>query len=202
MTKNNTAKPTKTRTKKIQNPEPPNSDNEYPCLKVTASQVFPVKEPTGKTVALARCLLNDQLQLTHLRIVEGVNGLFVSYPNDSSYKNEYKCVYYPVTRALRDHIEEVLLAQYNELTNKVDPMIYCPKCGALHEVQPVQYKLEDEVESFSTEGYETMGEGENTIISIPSAHIEAGPCNSDRYLMDYDVKACSCPKCKATFYIE
>jgi stage V sporulation protein G len=104
---------------KKQNPNPPNADNEYPCLKVTASQVFIIQEPTGKTVALARCLLNDQLQLTHLRIVEGVNGLFVSYPNDSSYKSdEYKCVYYPVTRALRDHIEEVLLAQYKELTKR------------------------------------------------------------------------------------
>lgn len=105
--------------KKTQNPEPPNADNEYPCLKVTASQVFPLSEPTGKTVALARCLLNDQLQLTGLRIVIGVNGLFVSYPNDTSYKSdEYKCIYYPVTRALRDHIEEILLAQYKELTQK------------------------------------------------------------------------------------
>ena len=81
-------------------------------------------------------------------------------------------------------------------------MIYCPKCGHQHEVSPIQYKLENEVESFSTNGYLTSGEGENTIVTLPAAHIEAGPYNGDRFLMDYDVKACSCPNCKATFYIE
>ena len=84
-------------------------------------------------------------------------------------------------------------------------MIYCPKCGCLHEVSPIQYKLENEVEAFPpclTKDYQTTGKDENTIVTLPAAHIEAGPYNGDRFLMDYDVKACSCPNCKATFYIE
>lgn len=104
---------------KKQNPNPPNTDNEYPCLKITASQVFPIQEPTGKTVAFARCTLNEQLVLTGLRIVNGMNGLFVSYPNDPSYKgDDFRSIFYPVTKELRNHIEEVLLAQYTELTQK------------------------------------------------------------------------------------
>lgn len=107
--------------KKTQNPEPPNADNEYACLKITTSQVFPLSEPTGKTVAFARCLLNDQFQVTGLRILMGTRGLFVSYPNDPSYKGEdYRSLCYPVTKELRDHIEEVLLAQYTELIQKED----------------------------------------------------------------------------------
>ena len=95
---------------------PPNADNEYPCLKITSSQVFPLREPTGKTVALARILLNEQLQLTGLRIVNGVNGLFVSYPNDPSYKgDDYRSIYYPVTRELREHIENTLIEKYQEM---------------------------------------------------------------------------------------
>ena len=95
---------------------PPNTDNEYPCLKITSSQVFPLREPTGKTVALARCLLNDQIQLTGLRIVNGVNGLFVSYPNDPAYKgDDYRSIFYPITKELRTHIEDTLIAQYNEM---------------------------------------------------------------------------------------
>lgn len=104
---------------KKQDPNPPNTDNEYPCLKITASQVFPIQEPTGKTVAFARCTLNEQLVLTGLRILMGTHGLFVSYPNDPSYKGEdYRSLCYPVTKELRNHIEEVLLAQYTELTQK------------------------------------------------------------------------------------
>lgn len=84
-------------------------------MKVTQCQVYPLREPQGKTKALARVLLNDELQLTGLRVIEGANGLFVSYPNDPNYKGEdYRSLYYPVTRALRDRIEEVILAKFGQ----------------------------------------------------------------------------------------
>lgn len=84
-------------------------------LEVTHAQVYPLKESTSKTRAMARVVLNDQLQLTGLRIVDGANGLFVSYPNDPGYKGEdYRSVYYPITRDLREHIEEVLLQKYQD----------------------------------------------------------------------------------------
>ncbi|NLB64478.1 MAG: stage V sporulation protein K [Fibrobacter sp.] len=86
-------------------------------LEVTHAQVYPLKESTNKTRAMARVVLNDQLQLTGLRVVDGSNGLFVSYPNDPGYKGEdYRSIYYPITRDLREHIEEVLLQKYHELT--------------------------------------------------------------------------------------
>lgn len=84
-------------------------------LAVTQCQVYPLKEAIGKTRAFARVVLNDQLQLTGLRIMDGSMGLFVSYPNDPSYKGEdYRSVFYPITRELREHIEEVVLAEYNK----------------------------------------------------------------------------------------
>jgi stage V sporulation protein G len=112
---------TKVRVKGAQSPvskalNPPNSDGEYPQLKISSSQVFPVREPTGKTVAFARCTLCEQIQLTGLRIVDGVNGLFVSYPNDPLYKgDDYRAIFYPITKELRTHIEDTLIAQYNEM---------------------------------------------------------------------------------------
>jgi len=89
-----------------------------PCLAVTSSQVFPLKELHGKTRALARVTLNDQIHLTGLRVVDGTNGLFVSYPNDPSYKgDEYKSLFYPVTRELRDHIEGNVLEKYQSMVH-------------------------------------------------------------------------------------
>lgn len=82
-------------------------------LKVTQVQVFPIKETTGKLRAFARITLNDQLQLTALRLYEGTHGLFVSYPNDPNYKGEdYKQLYYPVSKELRDLIEKSILTEY------------------------------------------------------------------------------------------
>jgi stage V sporulation protein G len=85
-------------------------------LTVTAVQVLPLREPLGKTKALARVMLNDSLQLTGLRVIDGVGGLFVSYPVDPSFKgDEYRSLYYPVTRELREHIESVVLAEYQKV---------------------------------------------------------------------------------------
>jgi len=75
-------------------------------------QVYLVREPMGKLRAYARVILG-QLQLTGLRIYEGTQGLFVSYPNDPASKGEdYRQIFYPITRELRDSIEKAVLAEY------------------------------------------------------------------------------------------
>lgn len=83
---------------------------------VTGVQVYPIREPSGKTRAIARVVLGDQLQLTALRVVDGANGLFVAYPNDPGYKgDDYRSLFYPIKKALRDRIEEAVLAKYKEM---------------------------------------------------------------------------------------
>ena len=84
---------------------------------VTAVQVYPLTEPMGKTRGFARVQLHDELQLTGLRIMDGVHGLFVAYPNDPGYKgDDYRSIYYPLTAVLREEIEKAVIAKYNELT--------------------------------------------------------------------------------------
>lgn len=84
-------------------------------LPITSIQVFPLKETLGKTQGFARVVVADQLQLTGLRIIDGVSGLFVAYPNDPSYKgDDYKSIFYPLTRELRDAIEEAVLVKFRE----------------------------------------------------------------------------------------
>jgi stage V sporulation protein G len=88
---------------------------EKTAIEITNVQVFPMKETNGKLRAFARVLLNDELQLTGLRIYEGANGLFVAYPNDPSYKGEdYRQLFYPVTRELRDSIENACVEKFTE----------------------------------------------------------------------------------------
>ena len=82
-------------------------------LKITNLQVFPIREPKGKLRAYARVLLEDQIQLTGLRVYEGAKEYFVSYPNDPGHKGEgYRQLFYPVTRELREHIEKSVLQEY------------------------------------------------------------------------------------------
>ncbi len=89
--------------------------NVFDVLAVTNVQVHALKESLGKTKAFARVVLNEQMQLTGLRVVEGSNGLFVSYPNDPSYKGEdYRSLFYPLTKELREHVEHCVLEKFQE----------------------------------------------------------------------------------------
>ena len=83
-------------------------------MQVTYTQVYP-RLSTGKTKAMAKVTLDDCLQLTGIRVVDGANGLFVSYPNDPSYKgDDFRTIFYPLTKELRAHIEAKVLAAYAE----------------------------------------------------------------------------------------
>lgn len=92
--------------------------SEYDCLVVTNVRVFPFKDGAnmGHVKALAKVVLNDQMQLTGLRVMDGENGLFVSYPFDPFYKGEeYRSIFFPITRECRQHIENCVLEKYQEM---------------------------------------------------------------------------------------
>ena len=84
-------------------------------LSVTQVQVFPFSETAnlGHVKGIAQIVLNDQFVVRGLRIMEGMNGLFVGYPIDPFFKGEeFRSVCQPVTRRLREHIENVVLEKF------------------------------------------------------------------------------------------
>ena len=93
---------------------------EYPTMTITQVQVFPIARPEGKLLAFARVLLNDQLLLSSLRIYNGSKDLFVSYPNDPYHNGEdYRQLFYPITRELRDDIEKAVLDEYHRMLEEL-----------------------------------------------------------------------------------
>ncbi|MCL4103266.1 stage V sporulation protein G [Fibrobacter sp. UWH9] len=89
--------------------------SQFDCLAVTSVQVFPFKEgpSMGHIKGLATVVLNDQMLIRGLRVMDGENGMFVGYPNDPFYKGEeFRTICSPVTRQLREHIENCVLERY------------------------------------------------------------------------------------------
>ena len=87
----------------------------FDCLAVTQVKVFPLPdyERNGPLKAIAQVVLNDQLILRGLRVMDGAFGLFVSYPADPfSNNDDFRTVYNPITRQLREHIENCVLEKY------------------------------------------------------------------------------------------
>lgn len=88
-----------------QEPEPAEDD----CLRVTHVTVYPFKsvDKSNHIRGVAEIVLNDQLIVRGLRVMDGVNGLFVSYPN-------YRSIVCPITKQLLRVIEKVVLTKYQE----------------------------------------------------------------------------------------
>ena len=92
-------------------------EHTFDCLAVTNVQVFPVKDDwnLGAIKAMANIVLNDQLVIRGLRVKDGVNGLFVCFPFDPFFKGEdFRSICYPLTRQLREHIENVVIEKYQQ----------------------------------------------------------------------------------------
>jgi stage V sporulation protein G len=71
-----------------------------------------------KVIGLARIEIDSELVLTNLRVIKGTNGLFVSYPVDTSYRgDDYRSVFYPKSRELREYIQETVFAEYAKMKN-------------------------------------------------------------------------------------
>ena len=84
----------------------------FDCLAVTAVTLFPVDNVTERTVATASVVLNDQLVIRGIRVCQGENGLYVGYPQVSS-NGIPRDATFPVTRQLREHIENCVLEKYS-----------------------------------------------------------------------------------------
>ena len=97
------------------------SSSAFDCICVTKVEVWPFQEGPnmGHVKGFASVVLNDQLLLRGLRVMEGDDGLFVGYPVDPFYKGEdFRSVFAPITRQLREHIQNCVLEKYSSL---VDP---------------------------------------------------------------------------------
>ncbi|OWV10071.1 stage V sporulation protein K [Fibrobacter sp. UWB5] len=84
---------------------------------MTDCKVFPFHEgpSLGSVKALASVILGDQLIIRGLRVMSGENGLFVNYPIDPFFKgDEYRSVCNPITKALREHVENAVLEKYQQ----------------------------------------------------------------------------------------
>jgi stage V sporulation protein G len=88
----------------------------FDCLAVTQVSVWPFKEGVnyGHVKGMAQIVLNDQIVIRGLRITEGSNGMFIGYPIDAFYKGEdFRNICNPITRQLREHIENCVLEKYH-----------------------------------------------------------------------------------------
>ena len=94
------------------------SSIDFDCICVTDVIISPIKQIEGltHTKALAEIVFNDQLLIRGIRVVEGENGLYISYPfhPTTGEDGQPRSTVFPITKVLRDHVEAVVLEKYQD----------------------------------------------------------------------------------------
>lgn len=97
------------------------SSIDFDCMEVTEVNVNKFKSLPGSNhiKGVAEIVLNGQLILRGLRIIEGSMGLYVGFPIDLK-GEELRCIAQPITRKLRENIENCILEKYQEISIQED----------------------------------------------------------------------------------
>lgn len=86
---------------------------------VTDARVYPINTNFGHIKALATITINNAIMIHGLCVLDGQEGLFVSYPNDPFYKGEdFRSIVNPISRQARVAIEDAVLEAYEKETSK------------------------------------------------------------------------------------
>lgn len=86
---------------------------------VTRINVYPFNGK-GSTVAFASICVNDAIVMRGIRLVDGRNGMFLSFPQskrsgDNGKDDEYFDIFYPCTKEFRQELEEAIIGVYENL---------------------------------------------------------------------------------------
>ena len=83
-------------------------------MKVT-SKVYLTKKEMGNLKAFATITIEDKIVITGLKVVEGKNGLFISFPQYKDSNGDYKDIVYPLNKDFRNNLTKLVLNEYNKL---------------------------------------------------------------------------------------
>jgi stage V sporulation protein G len=80
---------------------------------ISEMHIYPTKRKSDVLKAFVRLVLNEQLVLSSLRLLEGKNGLFVSYPGEFKKEDEKNYPYIiPLSSELRDYIRDTVIEEF------------------------------------------------------------------------------------------
>lgn len=86
-------------------------------LSITEVQIWPVSNAEGSRIkAMATITFNNTLRVNGLRIIEGVKGLFLSFPSQKKPgSDQYFPLFYPINHNVAAEIQEYVLTRFKEL---------------------------------------------------------------------------------------
>ena len=68
----------------------------------------------GKMKAIVSVTLDNMLVIHDIKVIEGLEKMFVAMPSRKNAEGEYKDIVHPITSQLRETLQTAILAKYEE----------------------------------------------------------------------------------------
>jgi len=75
-------------------------------------KTYPILEPKNNVVAFASVTIDNAIAINGLRVIEGSNGLFAQMPQTRDKSGGFRDVAFPVTKELRQLLNDAVVNQY------------------------------------------------------------------------------------------
>ena len=82
-------------------------------MEITDVRVFPVDE--DKLKAFVSIVIDDCFVVSDIKIINGINGLFISMPSKKRKNGTFRDIAHPLNNETRKKIEDKVLAKYREV---------------------------------------------------------------------------------------
>ena len=89
-------------------------------MNITDIRIRPTEKADSKMKALASITLDDEFVIHDIKIIDSEKGLFVAMPSKKDGNGEFKDVAHPIKTSTRHHMQEVIIAKYNEIVENVN----------------------------------------------------------------------------------
>lgn len=86
-------------------------------MKITDVRIRKITDG-GKLKAVGSISFDDEFVVHDLKIIEGVNGLFIAMPSRRTKDGEFRDVCHPITSDFRTKVEEAIYNAYKELPDE------------------------------------------------------------------------------------
>ena len=70
--------------------------------------------PEGKVRAIVSIILDGEFAVHDLKVIRGIERLFVAMPNRRSEEGRYQDIVHPITAAARAQLEDAVLGKYRQ----------------------------------------------------------------------------------------
>jgi stage V sporulation protein G len=87
-------------------------------MNITDVRIRPVDKEDVKMKAIASITIDGEFVIHDIKVINGEKGLFIAMPSKKDGNGEYKDIAHPINTATRTHIQDVVIAKYEEVVNK------------------------------------------------------------------------------------